>query len=75
MKQLKKRATALEQVQAPQGRTAAQEYENFKLCNIPAPEPIDGESGRDYIKRVPTESLEALLVACGVIEICDSRSV
>jgi len=60
-----KRITDLEQLQGSQTSTANQLHEVFAKAGLPAPEPAPGEDGRDYLKRVPTESLAGLLAAYG----------
>ena len=63
-----KRITELEQLQGSHASTAIQLHEVFVKAGLPAPEPAHGEDGRDYLKRVPTESLAGLLAACKVME-------
>lgn len=63
-----KRITDLEQLQGSQPSTATQLHEVFVKAGLPAPEPAHNEDSRDYLKRVPTESLEGLLAAYGVME-------
>lgn len=64
-----KRITEMERLVAlEQPSTATQLHEVFAKAGLPAPEPAPGEDGRDYLKRVPTESLAGLLAAYGVME-------
>ena len=55
-----KRITELEQLQGSQPITATQFHEVFANAGLPAPEPAPGEDWRDYLERVPTESLAGL---------------
>lgn len=63
-----KRITELEQLEGSQPSTATQLHEVFAKAGLLAPEPAHGEDGRDYLKRVPTESLAGLLAAYRVME-------
>jgi len=60
---LRRRMDELEQRQARQGSKATVFHEAFAAAGLPAPEPAHGEDGCDYLERVPTESLAALLEA------------
>ena len=63
-----KRIAELEQLQGSQPSTATRLHEVFAKAGLPAPEPANGEDGRDYLKRVPTKSLAGLLATYGVME-------
>lgn len=63
-----KRIAELEQLQSSQPSTATRLHEAFAKAGLPAPEPANGEDGRDYLKRVPTKSLAGLLATYGVME-------
>lgn len=63
-----KRIADLEQLQSGQTSNAIKLHEVFAKEGLPAPEPAPGEDGRDYLKRVPTETLAGLLAARRVME-------
>lgn len=56
-----KRITELEQLQDSQPCSATRLHDAFAKVGLPAPAPARGEDGRDYLKRVPSESLASIL--------------